>query len=69
MDKDNLVRGRGTIASQPHTGRLFVESPEHFYAIDNSGPVRVMPGDSVKFEAVYGDQFARVTAVRERRAS
>jgi hypothetical protein len=69
MEQTNVVQGKGTVVAQPKTGRLFIEGPGHYYAADGTGPVRVQPGDEVEFEAVYGDQFARVTAIKGRRAS
>ncbi len=46
---------------------MFVESLEHFYAVPDAGQIRLQIGDEVEFDAIYGDQYANVTAVNGRR--
>jgi hypothetical protein len=64
-----MIMGVGTIVAAQQTGRLFVESPENYYAVPTVGTVRLQPGDEVEFEAIYGDQYASVTSVKGRRVS
>lgn len=67
MINPHCIRNRGTIVTRPGTAQLFVESPEHFYAIGNATKFRLQIGDSVEFEAIIGDQFANVIATNGRR--
>jgi hypothetical protein len=67
MTDQHIIRSRGTVVARVGTGRLFIESPEHFYAVGNADKVQLQVGDAVEFEAVFGDQFANVTAVIGRR--
>lgn len=67
MPEEHIIRSRGAIAARPGTTRLFIESPEHYYAVGNVDKLRVQAGDEVEFEAIVGDQFANVTAVNGRR--
>jgi hypothetical protein len=67
MTNPHCIRAQGTIVARPGTTHLFVESPEHYYAVANADRVRLEIGDEVEFEATIGDQFAAVTAVNGRR--
>jgi hypothetical protein len=67
MTDQSIIRNRGTVVARIGTGLLFIESPEHFYAVGNADKVQLQVGDAVKFEAIFGDQFANVTAVIGRR--
>lgn len=67
MTNPQIIRNRGTIVERAGTTRLFVESPEHYYAVGNAGNVRLQIGDNVELEAIMGDQFANITAVNGRR--
>jgi len=67
MTDQSIIRNRGTVVARIGTGLLFIESPEHFYAVGNADKVQLQVGDAVKFEAIVGDQFANVTAVIGRR--
>jgi cold shock CspA family protein len=69
MNESNRIMGVGTIVAAQQTGRLFVESPEHYYAVPTEGTVRLQPGDEVEFETIYGDQYASATSVKGRRVS
>ena len=69
MNESNRIMGVGTIVAAQQTDRLFVQSPEHYYAVPTKGTVRLQPGDEVEFEAIYGDQYASVTSVNGRRVS
>jgi cold shock CspA family protein len=69
MNESNGIMGVGTIVAAQHTDRLFVESPEHYYAVPTEGTFRLQLGDEVEFEAIYGDQYASVTSVNGRRVS
>ena len=62
-----IIRNRGTIVARVGTGLLFIESPEHYYAVGNADKVQLQLGDVVEFEAIFGDQFANVIAVNGRR--
>ena len=62
-----IIRNRGTIVARIGTGLLFIESPEHYYAAGNADKVRLQGGDVVEFEAVFGGQFANVTALNGRK--
>ena len=65
----NIVQGQGTVVARPATGRLFVTGPEGSYALDDHLCHLINPGDSVRYEAVFGDQFATPLAVNGRRLS
>ena len=67
MTNPHSIRNRGTIVTRPRTSHLFVERPEHFYAVGKADRVRLQIGDEVEFEATIGDQFAAVTTVNGRR--
>ena len=67
MNDQSIIRNQGTIVAKIGTGTLFIESPEHYYAVGNADKVRLNIGDVVEFEAVFGDQFANVIAVSGRR--
>ena len=67
MNDPNKIEVSGIIVIAQN-GRLFIESPEHYYAVANDR-LQLQPSDSVQFEAVYDDQFANVTTVNERRLS
>ncbi len=67
MTEQHIIRSRGAIVARVGKGLLFIESPEHFYAVGNADTVQLKVGDAVEFEAVFGDQFANVTAVNGRR--
>lgn len=67
MNDPHCIRALRTIVTRPGTARLFVEGPEHYYAVGNAARVRLQIGDEVEFEATIGDQFASVTAVNGRR--
>ena len=67
MNDQSIIRNQGTIAAKIGTGTLFIESPEHYYAVGNANKLRLQIGDVVEFEAVFGDQFANVIAVNGRR--
>ena len=67
MTEQHIIRSRGTIVARVGTGLLFIESPEHYYAVGNADKVQLQVGDAVEFEAFFGDQFANVTAVNGRR--
>ena len=67
MTDQHIIRSRGTIAARVGRGLLFIESPEHYYAVGNADKVQLQVGDPVEFETVFGDQFANVTAVNGRR--
>lgn len=69
MNEPNKIMGVGTIVAAQQTDRLFVESPEHYYAIPQESSVSLQPGDEVEFEAIYGDQYASVISVNGRRLS
>ncbi len=69
MNESNRIMGVGTIVAAQQTSRLFVESPEHYYAVPTESTVRLQLGDEVEFEAIYGDQYASVTSVNGRRVS
>lgn len=62
-----IIRNRGTIVARVGTGLLFIESPEHYYAVGNADKVQLQVGDVVEFEAIFGDQFANVITVNGRR--
>jgi hypothetical protein len=49
MNKSNRIMGVGTIVAAQQIGRLFVESPEHYYAVPAEGTVRLQPGDGLSF--------------------
>lgn len=67
MSEKNIIRNRGVIVTRPGTTLLFIESPEHYYAVGNAEKLRLQIGDEVEFEAIYGDQFANVTKIEGRR--
>jgi len=67
MTNPHGIRNRGTIVTRLGTSHLFVESPEHYYAVGNADRARLQIGDEVAFEATMGNQFATVTAVNGRR--
>ena len=57
MAEQNIIQNRGTVVARLGTGLLFIESPEHFYAVGNADTVQLQ----------VGDQFANVSAVNGRR--
>ena len=67
MTEQHIIHNRGTIVARPDTTLLFIESPEHYYAVGNAEKMRLQIGDEVEFEAIYGDQFANVTKIEGRR--
>ena len=66
---NNIVQGEGNVVAQPATGRLFVTAPEGSYALDDHLSQLINSGDSVNYEAVFGDQFAKPLTVNGRRLS
>ena len=66
---NNIVQGEGIVVARPATGRLFVTSQEGDYALDNHLSHLINPGDIVRYEAVFGDQFAKPLTVNGRRLS
>ena len=66
---NNIVQGEGIVVALPQTGRLFVTGPEGSYALDDHLCHLINPGDNVRYEAVFGDQFAKPLAVNGRRLS
>ena len=67
MIEQPIIRNRGTIVARVGTGLLFIESPEHYFAVGNADKVQLQVGDVVEFEAIFGDQFATVITVNGRR--
>lgn len=66
---NNIVQGEGIVVARSATGRLFVTSLEGSYALDGHLRHIINPGDSVRYEAVFGDQFAKPLTVNGRRLS
>ena len=64
-----IIRNRGTVVARVGTGLLFIESPEHYFAVGNADKVQLQVGDLGEFEAIFGDQFATVITVNGRRLS
>lgn len=66
MQSTDIVHGEGIVVAQPHTGRLFVTGEDGISALDENLRDLVKPGDEMRYEAIFGDQFATPLALNGR---